>query len=210
MLAIQKGNEEIALKLLERKEVHLNAKDKWGLTALHWACIMRLDKVIEQLIDHGAEINIVDLEHKSPYEYYVCHLFHNRDENPKGAVKQQMHSHCNNKEKEFYPFRNARPISLSLCKKFGLNTDRMAVLMSLCEGRPQPILNKLHNLGEYLTKLNEHIESFKNKNNKKYADIYDLATKMYGHLFSLYNDYVPIASRPNKAINKKRLKTFYN
>ena len=54
MLAIKKGYQDIALALLlAGADVH--GTDDEGWTALHWACVRGLDKVVEALIDRGSQ-----------------------------------------------------------------------------------------------------------------------------------------------------------
>ena len=57
MLAIKKGYQDIALALL-LAEADVHKTDDEGWTALHWACVMGLDKVVEALIDSESQVDV--------------------------------------------------------------------------------------------------------------------------------------------------------
>lgn len=54
MLALKTGAIEIALAILDHGKVDVHQTDCRGLTALHWACMLRQDAVISRLLDKGA------------------------------------------------------------------------------------------------------------------------------------------------------------
>ena len=55
--AARDGNEETVLSLLNRNEVNINDKDKYGDTALMWAAINNYERMVSLLIDRGVDIN---------------------------------------------------------------------------------------------------------------------------------------------------------
>ena len=55
LLALKKGNILVAEAILNHPDVDVHARDCRGLTALHWACMLRLDKIIEMLVAKGAD-----------------------------------------------------------------------------------------------------------------------------------------------------------
>jgi hypothetical protein len=59
LLALKKGNIKVALALLERDQIDVAAADSHGLTALHWACMLRQDAVITKLLDRGANPHLL-------------------------------------------------------------------------------------------------------------------------------------------------------
>ncbi|CAG8449291.1 3482_t:CDS:2 [Ambispora gerdemannii] len=59
------------IKLLDSTVVDINAKDKQGLTALHWASDSGQLKVVELLIERGAGINALTNEQETPL-HYAC------------------------------------------------------------------------------------------------------------------------------------------
>ena len=54
---IHNGNFEEAIKLLIEKGADLNAIDKYGYTALIWACRNNNIEIVKLLIEKGADIN---------------------------------------------------------------------------------------------------------------------------------------------------------
>jgi hypothetical protein len=54
LLALKKGNIVVAEALLNQPDIDINTKDGRGFTALHWACMLRQDKIIERLLELGA------------------------------------------------------------------------------------------------------------------------------------------------------------
>ncbi|MDF2529960.1 MAG: hypothetical protein K0Q57_840, partial [Gammaproteobacteria bacterium] len=73
ILASKTGNNHSALLLvgLYKNSDRLNARDYIGNTALHYACLMRNNLLIEALILQGADANIRNHEGKSALEYYL-------------------------------------------------------------------------------------------------------------------------------------------
>jgi hypothetical protein len=55
LLALKTGAIEIALAILEHNKINVSDVDSRGLTALHWACMLRQDAVIQQLLEKGAD-----------------------------------------------------------------------------------------------------------------------------------------------------------
>lgn len=55
IFALKKGNISVARAILKYSNVDIHAKDNHGLTALHWACMLRRDDVIGCLLDLGAD-----------------------------------------------------------------------------------------------------------------------------------------------------------
>ncbi len=55
LLALKKGNIPVVEALLKHPDIDVHARDCRGLTALHWACMLRQDKIIEMLIAKGAD-----------------------------------------------------------------------------------------------------------------------------------------------------------
>ena len=46
---------DFVLKILRRKEIHLNARDKRGITALMYACLLGKVHVVQMLLDAGSD-----------------------------------------------------------------------------------------------------------------------------------------------------------
>ncbi|AHE67544.1 ankyrin repeat domain-containing protein [Legionella oakridgensis] len=55
LLAMKKGNREVALALIEKDPSLVHATDPKGMTPLHWAAILRDDELIKKLLDAGAQ-----------------------------------------------------------------------------------------------------------------------------------------------------------
>ena len=70
MLALKKGNLTVARALLDNPKIDVTVEDNSGLTALHWAAILRADDIIVKLLEAGAKLydevdsaNAYDKEH---------------------------------------------------------------------------------------------------------------------------------------------------
>lgn len=59
----------IILRLLAERKIHVNWKDRKGLNALHYACITGNQVAIEWLIRRGARIDVMDNSGKMPCDY---------------------------------------------------------------------------------------------------------------------------------------------
>ena len=59
LLAIKLGLISIALKILEHPKIDVNLKDIRGLTALHWAAVLRQDFLIKKLCTRGANASLI-------------------------------------------------------------------------------------------------------------------------------------------------------
>ena len=55
LFALKKGNVVVAEALLRNSSIDVFAQDSRGLAALHWACMLRQDKIIETLLDKKAD-----------------------------------------------------------------------------------------------------------------------------------------------------------
>ena len=65
-LAIKVGHNEIALELIERG-ANVHAKDRQGMTALHWACkVVDREVVVQRLVDRGCSVNEEDGRGRTP------------------------------------------------------------------------------------------------------------------------------------------------
>lgn len=71
LLALKKGNVEIAKKLLQHPRIDVNAKDARGLSALHWACMLRQNDLIKLLLDKGADPNYSAISWDIYEEHYT-------------------------------------------------------------------------------------------------------------------------------------------
>ncbi len=72
LLALKKGNLDLARALLEHPKIDVTLEDDSGLTALHWAAILRADDIIVNLLNKGAKLydkEDIDLSD----EYYQIH-----------------------------------------------------------------------------------------------------------------------------------------
>ena len=54
VLSLKRGNMEIAQALLQHNKINVHCADGRGLTALHFACMLRQNRVISLLLDKGA------------------------------------------------------------------------------------------------------------------------------------------------------------
>jgi ankyrin repeat protein len=70
-LAIMKEHSEIALMILEDKNIDVDVQDSEGNTALHCVAASRSpdEKVLRRLLEKGASLNIVDNDGHSPFYY---------------------------------------------------------------------------------------------------------------------------------------------
>ncbi len=55
LLALKTGSMTIAEALLRYPAIDIHITDERGLTALHWACMLRQDRIITPLLDKGAD-----------------------------------------------------------------------------------------------------------------------------------------------------------
>lgn len=70
ILSLKRGNIEMAMFLIERG-ANVNVAGFRGFTPLHWACILRLDDIIELLILKGANVQTLNAFGKRAIDYYV-------------------------------------------------------------------------------------------------------------------------------------------
>ena len=62
MVAISLGHDEVVARLLEHPEIRVNQADRDGVTPLIFAAYFRQGESTERLIQHGADVNVVDDE----------------------------------------------------------------------------------------------------------------------------------------------------
>lgn len=55
LLALKRGQIAIAAALLQHAQINVHEKDVRGLTALHWACMLRLNNIIHLLLKRDAD-----------------------------------------------------------------------------------------------------------------------------------------------------------
>jgi hypothetical protein len=55
LLALKRGLVQVASSLLQHAAVDIHLADTRGLSALHWACMLRQNQLIEALLDKGAD-----------------------------------------------------------------------------------------------------------------------------------------------------------
>ena len=72
--ASERGNVEVVKELLEHTDIHVNYKNARGGTALVEAIVLgngseSHKKVIQMLIDHGADVNMANKENITPLQY---------------------------------------------------------------------------------------------------------------------------------------------
>jgi len=73
VLACKTGNHTAAMQLVKHHvDLHIpvDSPDKYGMTALHWACFFRDDELIKALIEAGANPELLNSECQKPYIYY--------------------------------------------------------------------------------------------------------------------------------------------
>ena len=68
MQAISKSFKDIALALLSAG-ADMEAKDDLGWTALHWACRLGLEEVVQALVDRGCQLDVLDVGGSTPLGY---------------------------------------------------------------------------------------------------------------------------------------------
>ena len=73
VLALKRGNIEIAQALI-LAGADVNKPGFRGFTPLHWACILRLNSIIEQLLAAGANPAIQNAFGKQALEYYISDI----------------------------------------------------------------------------------------------------------------------------------------
>lgn len=69
MTATQQGKRFDVLKLLQHVP-SINSRDDKGRAAMHYAVIHKKFEILKILIDRGADRNPIDLEGKTPFDYY--------------------------------------------------------------------------------------------------------------------------------------------
>ncbi len=73
VLALKRGNREIA-KALITAGANVNGQGFRGFTPLHWACILRLNDIIDLLLTKGANAQIVNAFGRKPADYYISDI----------------------------------------------------------------------------------------------------------------------------------------
>ena len=68
MQAIRRSLKDIALALLSAG-ADMEAKDDSGWTALHWACIIGLEEVVQALVDRGCQLDVLSVVGVTPFWY---------------------------------------------------------------------------------------------------------------------------------------------
>lgn len=144
ILAIQRGNQLIIEGIIKQAE-HLgklshilNARDRNGLTPLHWACVMRLNAVIALLLTKKANKNIrtreivyrypkqqqeVGVGNISAGEYYTM----TREQLMNDiAIDRPLQLHFNNKQDPFfYDQRDAKQVDPMLVTQLAATTKKL-------------------------------------------------------------------------------------
>lgn len=69
VLAVKKGLKDTAIALIHAG-ADLNIACKDGLTALHWACILRQNDIISELLEQGADPTLTSQYGFNAYQYY--------------------------------------------------------------------------------------------------------------------------------------------
>jgi len=64
--AVEAQNEELVAQLIKQEGLHLNAFDRFGLAALHYACDVGNFGLAKLLLDHGADPNIFPSSKATP------------------------------------------------------------------------------------------------------------------------------------------------
>lgn len=73
ILAAKRGNQEIGIELI-LAGADVNQIDFRRFTALHWACMLRMNTLIEFLLNHGANPAIKNAFGKTPLDYYQADI----------------------------------------------------------------------------------------------------------------------------------------
>lgn len=68
---ICENTECVMLMLMHATNINLNMANRWGKSALHYACELHLSTIIQCLIDHNANINVTDLNEETPLHYAI-------------------------------------------------------------------------------------------------------------------------------------------
>ena len=73
--AAKRGNEKEVRRLLEQKKTNIDAKDRSGRTALHWAVKKQHKEIIKLLVEKGAHIDLADVEEESFWKRHIFATF---------------------------------------------------------------------------------------------------------------------------------------
>lgn len=132
ILAIQKGNQAVAEALIENG-ADISLQDRYGLTALHWACIMRLNGVIDRLLKSNANSSVLCNQGLLPSDYYQMES--KRITENKG-IYNQMSDHFIKNVALFDAERALRPIDSGL---LGRLSDTVNVNFQTLNGETKSI-----------------------------------------------------------------------
>ncbi len=75
-VAVWHGNLEVIKFLIDELKIDINARNKYGETPLHYAAKTNNEQLITYLLNRGANPNIKDNEHRTPYD--VTYLISSR------------------------------------------------------------------------------------------------------------------------------------
>lgn len=70
ILAIKRGMIDVALQISNNTIADLNSRDSKGFTALHWACMLKQDALIQKLLVNGATISEGTMISVTPTDLY--------------------------------------------------------------------------------------------------------------------------------------------
>ncbi|KAJ8683895.1 hypothetical protein QAD02_019687 [Eretmocerus hayati] len=145
----------------------INCQDNRGKTALHMACVNRNADNVKSLLNHGADINIVDRYHKTAFYYFYEYQMDVLDSQENVASGRYLFNEI------YYIFRDhirkLREIG------FHVNWDNISYFMKLKE------LNKKfaaeRSRGETLVKYEDEIRNLKKLKISSFSSLYDIIFK---------------------------------
>jgi ankyrin repeat protein len=74
IIIIRRGYDNEIVDWLLKRGASVNKKNKFGLTALHWAAMINNTVVINRLVSCGADISVKDNEGRTPLWYAACNV----------------------------------------------------------------------------------------------------------------------------------------
>ena len=94
LLAIKSNHETASIRMLSEKQVDINAKDKFGNNAAHYAAMQGMDELIKELIQRNINLNEQNDMGKTPVHFAAS-------ENKATTINLLLENNANAKIKDF-------------------------------------------------------------------------------------------------------------
>ncbi|XP_011505281.1 PREDICTED: ankyrin-1-like [Ceratosolen solmsi marchali] len=151
------------LVTLLKVECDIDCQDKRGKTALHMACLNRNADNVQNLLNHGADINITDTFGKTAFFYFYEFQY--------DVLDSRVHVY--NFHQIYYIFKNH--IRRLRVIGFYVSWENMSYYMKLKDLHKQQVVNSDED--DFLMQLENEVQKMKSIKINSYSSLYDILFK---------------------------------